>query len=35
MLVGNLPIEQGRFYYHKRWYIEILFDALKTRGFNF
>lgn len=35
ILVSNIPIERGRHYYTKRWDIEILFGALKTRGFNF
>jgi len=35
ILVSNLPIQQGKYYYQKRWDIEILFGALKTRGFNF
>ena len=35
ILVSNLPLQRGKYYYAKRWDIEILFGALKTRGFNF
>ncbi len=35
ILVSNLPIELGRYSYAKRWDIEVLFSALKGRGFHF
>ena len=35
ILVSNLPMRSGRFYYAKRWGIEVLFANLKKRGFNF
>lgn len=35
ILVSNLPVKQGKYYYAERWGIEVLFGALKTRGFNF
>lgn len=35
ILVSNLPLKKGLFYYAKRWEIEVLFGALKSRGFRF
>lgn len=35
ILVSNLPLKKGVFYYAKRWDIEVLFAALKSRGFQF
>lgn len=33
-LIGNLPVNQLRSIYRKRWTIEVFFQALKGRGFN-
>lgn len=33
-LIGNLPAQQLRAAYRKRWSIEVFFQALKGRGFN-
>lgn len=35
ILISNLPLKTGRYYYAKRWEIEVLFADLKKRGFNF
>ncbi|MEO1805923.1 MAG: IS4 family transposase [Bacteroidota bacterium] len=35
ILISNLPLKSGRWYYAKRWEIEVLFGDLKKRGFNF
>lgn len=35
ILISNLPIRNAPYYYAKRWEIEVLFAALKKRGFNF
>lgn len=35
ILISNQPMKGALYYYAKRWDIEILFGALKTRGFNF
>lgn len=35
ILISNLPMKAAPFFYSKRWEIEVLFGALKTRGFNF
>ncbi len=33
-LIGNIPINQIKEIYKRRWSIEVFFQALKTRGFN-
>ncbi|MEO0900339.1 MAG: IS4 family transposase [Bacteroidota bacterium] len=35
ILISNLPLKSARYYYAKRWAIEVLFGNLKKRGFNF
>jgi len=35
ILISNLPLKKGFYYYARRWEIETLFGALKTRGFRF
>lgn len=35
ILISNLPLRSARYYYAKRWGIEVLFGDLKKRGFNF
>ena len=35
ILASNLPIRTALFYYQKRWGVELLFGAFKSRGFNF
>lgn len=35
ILISNLPLKGGRYYYARRWEIEVLFADLKKRGFNF
>lgn len=35
ILISNLPLKKGLFYYAQRWEIEVLFAALKSRGFDF
>ena len=34
ILISNLPLKSARYYYAKRWAIEVLFGNLKKRGFN-
>ena len=35
IVVSNRPAQQALEVYKRRWHIEVLFEALKSRGFNF
>lgn len=35
ILISNLPLQKGIHLYRMRWQIELLFGALKSKGFNF
>ena len=35
IVVSNRPAQQALEVYQRRWQIEVLFEALKSRGFNF
>ena len=35
IVVSNRPAQQALAVYQRRWHIEVLFEALKSRGFNF
>ncbi len=35
ILISNVSLKKGFFFYARRWEIETLFGALKTRGFRF